>query len=731
NHPLDCPVCDKGGECELQDRVFQAGAPVGRLTEPKIHIEDYDLGPLIVRNQDRCIVCKRCIKVMEEVVGDPVLEFGQRGVTTEVFTFAHEDFPPGFSGNTIQVCPVGALMSKPFRFKARPWELIKTPSVCSLCGVGCNFRQDSRENKLMRVVGLENPAVNDGWLCDRGQFGYDYVHSAARVAAPLIRRRRDAAFEAVSWEEALAFTVERLRAIRDAHGGAAIGALGSERTGNEDNFVLQHFVREVLGSPHLDYRAGFGRDEYHSLRPGPGAIQALGTADVVLLFASDLTTEAPVLDLVLKRGLLPNTMRLLIANPRRINLNKFASQWLRYTPGAEAALANALVKAVLEAKRVEAAVAERVAEVQAVEEGLKGATLAHLCATAGVDEAEVRAAAQAFADAKQAAVVYGTHVAEGRNGLAVLGALQNLAVLTGQAAKPGHVFLEAVLNCNTWGARDMGLLPGIGPGGADALRGMTTPEMLRAARQGKIRAFYIVGSNPAVDYPGDATPALRAAEFLVVQELFLTETAQLADVVLPAAALAEKNATLTNVEGRVQRAVRSLNPRGAARPDWEILSDLATALGRPLGYTSVEQVAREIRRALTSGGSPDRIRTGPRLQRVDAAAVPTPPKEFPLRLITSTLMFDRGSVQRECQVLPTLCPDPYVELHPEEAARLGVAEGQPVKVASPHGETTRQVRISEDTPMGAAFVPAGYNASPVARLLAEDGGFVGVRISAV
>src|SRR5213082_1157307 len=181
NHPLDCPVCDKGGECELQDRTFQHGPTVSRLTEPKIHIEDYDLGPLIVRNQDRCIICKRCVKVMEEVVGDPVLEFGQRGVTTEVYTFEHEHFPAGFSGNTIKVCPVGALMSKPFRFKARPWELIKTPSVCSLCSMGCNLREDVRENRLLRVVGLDNPAINDGWLCDRGQFGYDYVNSSDRL----------------------------------------------------------------------------------------------------------------------------------------------------------------------------------------------------------------------------------------------------------------------------------------------------------------------------------------------------------------------------------------------------------------------------------------------------------------------------------------------------------------------------------------------------------------------
>ena len=266
NHPLDCPVCDKGGECELQDRTFQHGPTISRLTEPKVHIEDYDLGPLIVRNQDRCIICKRCIKVMEEVVGDPVLEFGQRGVSTEVYTFEHEHFPAGFSGNTIKVCPVGALMSKPFRFKARPWELVKTPSVCSLWSMGCSLREDMRENKIMRVVGLDQPQVNDGWLCDRGQFGYDYVNSAARLRAPLIRKNGQ--LEPASWDEALGLIAERLNGIKASAGAAAIGGIGSEVTTNEDSFVFQAFLRQAVGTPNIDHRMGTERQGYAALRPG-------------------------------------------------------------------------------------------------------------------------------------------------------------------------------------------------------------------------------------------------------------------------------------------------------------------------------------------------------------------------------------------------------------------------------------------------------------------------------
>src|SRR4051812_20702240 len=401
NRPLDCPVCDKGGECELQDRTFQHGPTISRLTEPKIHVEDYDLGPLIVRNQDRCIICKRCIKVMEEVVGDPVLEFEQRGVTTEVSTFEHEHFPAGFSGNTIKVCPVGALMSKPFRFKARPWELVKTPSVCTNCGVGCSLRVDMRENKIMRVVGLDQPQVNDGWLCDRGQFGYDYVNSPQRLVAPLIRKNGQ--LEQASWEEALAFVAERLNGIKASAGAAAIGGIGSEVTTNEDSFVFQAFLRQAVGTPNVDHRMGTERGGYAALRPGPGAITALPKSDVVLLFGSDLTSEAPVMDLVLKKSLLTGKQKVLVAHPRKVALNKFASQWLRYTPGTEMHLLKGISRAMLDENLVaEGVAAARGAEFEALAQSLKGVQLAEVAQLTGVPEAQIQQAARALAGAKQA-----------------------------------------------------------------------------------------------------------------------------------------------------------------------------------------------------------------------------------------------------------------------------------------------------------------------------------------
>lgn len=717
NHPLDCPVCDKGGECELQDRVFEFSNATSRATEPKIHVQDYDLGPLIVRNQDRCIICKRCVKVMEEVVGDPVLEFGQRGVTTEVYTFEHGDFPAGFSGNTIRVCPVGALMSKPFRFRARPWELIKTPSVCSLCSVGCNLREDVRENKLLRVVGLENKQVNDGWLCDRGQFGYDYINSEKRLTTPLVRRA-SGEFEEVSWEEAYRTIAAQLKGLKPEQ----FGAIGSERTTNEDSFALQEFTRKVIGSPNIDHRMGSTRTGYAS-RPKAGAIQSLEKADVVLLVGTDLTAEAPVMDLILKRGLLKKTTKAILAHPRRTALTKFSHQWLQCTPGQEIALLNALTKAIIESGQADTSLG-----LQAVEQGFGGRSVAQLAELAGVGEAAVREAAALFAGAKLGSILYGQAAADARDGAYLQAAVNNLAIVAGQAGKEGHLALEVVQETNTWGARDMGVLPESGPAGAKAAtRGLSTGEMLQAAIEGKIKVLYVSGSNPALDYvsAAKAEQALENVGFLVVEDLFLTETAQFANVVLPLVSHAERNGTVTNIEGRVQRLVRGMDPRGSSKESWAILSQLSEELGKPLGYHTGDAVLKAMREAFT--GKEAAVPAG--LQRVETPQPSTTDANFPLRLYTGRLMFDRGTVQRESAVLPGLAPEPFAELHPTDAARLGVVDGEKIGVITVTGRLDVTARVTDDTPAGSVFVPSGYAAAAVSSVWVEGLDVLSCRIS--
>lgn len=693
NHPLDCPVCDKGGECELQDRVFEHGNGCSRMTEPKLHIEDYDLGPLIVRNQDRCIICKRCIKVMEEIAGEPVLEFGQRGVTTEIYTFEHESFKPGFSGNTIRVCPVGALMSKPFRFRARPWELIKTPSLCSLCSVGCNVRADVRENQLLRLVGLENKQVNDAWLCDRGQFGYDYINSDRRLLTPLVRR--DGALQEASWAEAIQVIASRIRAMGD-EAGSRFGAIGGARASNEDLFALRRFTLDVMKSNNLDHRAGGTGGGYLERRPRPGDIETLPGAQVVLLIGTDLTADAPVLDLVLKRSLLPQKMKLIVANPRRTALCKFTEHFIQYSPGEEPAVIEALGRA---------------------------ASGADVTETAGVSADLLKAAGATWAGAEIASIIYGTDLAEADGGGAIVDALAGFASSSGKSGHAGHVFLEAVRECNTWGARLLGVLPGGGSG-----EGRGTNEMLEALQQGEIETLIVSNANPAVEAGpgGQAKEALSAAPFLVVHDLFLTETAELADVVLPATPITETNATWTNVECRIQRAVRAMNARGGARELWAVLDDVASELGASIGMGSAAEATRQLREHLAA--LPQRT---PGRAGEPAAAPPVPRAGGGLLLFSGAVMFGRDSLQRESRVLMDLSSDFFVEINSADARALGLEHAACVEVSTDHGALAAELRVTDDVPQGSAFVPAGYCEAPAAQLFSHGARVQACQVAAI
>ena len=725
NHPLDCPVCDKGGECELQDRVFGHSNALSRMAEHKVHVEDYDLGPLIVRNQDRCIICKRCIKVMEEIVGEPVLEFGQRGVTTEIYTFEHESFAPGFSGNTIRVCPVGALMSKPFRFKARPWELIKTPTLCDLCSVGCNIRADVRENKLLRVVGIENPRVNDGWLCDRGQFGYDYVNSAERLSAPLIRRA-NGEMEEASWDEALNLISQKLNTVRKA-GAGKFAAIASPRATNEDLFALQAFTRGVMASPNIDYRRGTTQPHHLSTLPAPGAIEALGQSDVVVLVGTDLTAEAPVLDLILKRGLLPKKMKLVLVGPKSTALDSFASLKLRCTPGAELGALNAMVSVLFEENLIpEGVQTANVTELAAVRQGVS-AGVTELASRAGCPEDEVRRAARLLAGARTGSIAFGQGVVAHHDGGYGLAALQNLAILSGQSTKPGHVFLEVVQEANVWGARLLGAVPYSGPGSASVEKGLDSTGIFQAAADGKVSALLLMGADPLTEHPGRARveAALARAEFVVVQEAFLSETGRRAHVVLPSALLPERAGTLVNIEGRVQRALRAMDPLGGAQPDWLILASIAEAMGAEMECGNPEQLSRLVKRALeTLPPVPPK-----KLQRVETPAPTAGDAGYPLKLFTGRLMFERAGLQGRSSVIPGLAPEPTVKVNPHDAARSALCAGALAWVTTPYGRLQARLEITDEVAAGTAFYPSGYASAPASALWVEGASVVNCRVT--
>ncbi len=570
NHPLDCPICDKGGECPLQDQTMEYGPGFSKFIEPKRHKKKhYPISDLIMLDQERCILCWRCIRYLEEWEDKPQIGLFERGGETLVDVFPDQPVDARTSGSIIDICPVGALTNRVARFRYRPWELQRIPSVCTLCPVGCNLRLDERVHELRRIVARENPAVNDEWICDKGRFLHQYVDHPDRLAQPMVRE--DGALRPASWDEALHRVVEGLEAAIEAGGHPAVGGIASARVSNESAYLFQKFFRVLLGVNNVDYPDG---SAVSATPGGLSAITAIGKSDVIVLAGYDPGEATPIIDIRIKRALLRAGAALIVINARGIELTRYVDDkrvnkgaYLPVKPGDEANVIEALTAAIRQGQEPAARGAAKKATTD------KGGTSAAL-----------KNAADVLGAAKSPLILYGPEIARGARGRANVAALSNLAATLNHPEALAYIGAEA----NSQGARDMGMtsntLPGQQPVSEAAVRerlgklwgapppaepGVSYDEMLA----GKVRALYVMGANPAVE-PA-AAEALRGLDFLVVQDLFLTETAQLADVVLPTLSFAEEDATYTNLERRVQRGRMGVTVVGDARADWAILTDLA------------------------------------------------------------------------------------------------------------------------------------------------------------
>lgn len=580
SHPLDCPVCDKGGECPLQNLTMEWGPGNSRFDySDKVHFEKpMPLGDLILLDRERCILCGRCVRYQDEIADDPVLGFESRGRNWHIISKSDPPFDSKFSGNTTDICPVGALTTADFRFRARAWELQSTPSICTHCPVGCNLSLDMRHNQIMRVMPRENAAVNDIWICDKGRFAQRFVESKERLTTPLIRRGDR--LEPASWEEALHTIAEKFTAIHTSAGGEALAGLAGERLANEDLYAFQRLFREVLGSNNLDHRIGAPGEPHDDdvgaeLGVGSGTnLMQLGQGTTVLVIGADPEEEAPVYMLRL-RGIASRGGNLIVANAWPTKLDRSATQRLRYRPGSEQQVVRALLSAVLEEIGKEPRVANMpgLAELQSA---LKTTRIAAAADAAGLREDEIRQVARSFIQAENGIIVYGADALAA--GPAFTQDLGNLAVLAGKVGTANNGLIALLPWGNSRGALDMGVRPDRGPGYAQLARpGLSAREIWSAAVEGQVRGLYVLGLDPATAYPASRA-ALEKLEFLVVQDMFLTATAQAANVVLPAASFVERDGTYTNAERRVQRARRARPVLEQCRPDWEIIQGLAQAL---------------------------------------------------------------------------------------------------------------------------------------------------------
>lgn len=582
NHPLDCPICDQAGECDLQDFTLRHGPGGTRFDLNKRHYpKPVPVSKEVLLDRERCILCQRCTRFSSEISMDNGLVMISRGFRMEVGTAPDHAFDSIFSGNTVEICPVGALTASSYRFKARPWELKRVPGICTNCSVGCNARLDVRVDKIMRLSSRQNDEIDDGWLCNRGRWGFDFVNSPQRLRAPLIRE--GGKLVPTTWEQAYYLIASRLTSLVKAHGSAAIGGIGSTRTTNEEAYLFQKLLRDVLGTPHVDH--------YHGAFPGPGdpltgrpwmmtnSIAEIEKASHIVLVASNPYERQPVLDLRIKKAMKAGA-RIFVVNEGLTELDRFAASKIMLPENGAGLAAQVLLAQALQNART----ANRFQELRT--RAVNGLAAARQNLDAAV-VAQLEKLAEEIVDARGAIILY-DEMATLAPGCANLAAdLQALAVVTGNIERPGSGVGPLFEDANSLGARDMGLLPDTLPGYEPAQeQGLPYGELLKSA---DIRALLVMGANPLRH--AELPPNL---EFLVVQDIALTETASRADVVLPAVTFAEKEGSMTNVDHHVQAVRRALRPLPGAKPDWEILLALANHLGQKWAYRGPRDIFAEI-----------------------------------------------------------------------------------------------------------------------------------------
>jgi NADH-quinone oxidoreductase subunit G len=740
NHPLDCPVCDKGGECPLQDQTMSHGPGDSRFVEEKRHFEKpIPISDLVMLDRERCILCDRCTRFAAEVAGDPLISFIDRGNETQVNTFPGDPFSSYFSGNTVQICPVGALTATPYRFKARPWDLEQAESTCTSCSVGCRVVIQSSRNQVLRYLGVDVDAVNWGWLCDKGRFDFEAVSSSERLGSPLVRDE-GLLLRPATWNDAVRRAAALIRDGLERSGPDGFAVVGGARLTNEHAYAWVKLAKGIIGSDNVDAQLGDGLPAEAVLGLPPATIDdACRPGGVVLLLGPDPKEELPVLFLRLRHAVLNDDVKIVELAATETGTTELATHSLRSQPGHALALMRALL-----------APAEVDDEV------------------AGVAPEAIVAAASLLEERPVTVVLGRGNAAEGAKSIAA-------AAKVIHEAHPQVRFLSALRRANVRGALELGMAPGVLPGRVTLEAGRswfadhwpTVPEakgldaagILRAASEGKIDTLVLLGADPLADFPDRdlAERGVAGARTVIACDQFLTESVRQADVVMPAAGYAEVDGTTTNLEGRVSTLAQIVTPPGTAQPDWAIAADLAFRLGADLGLESIEQIGEEIERVApafagllhdlaapsgadgvlvsipsrtngetdgeTADEATDETTDEPAAESVAGATNPAagivgvsvpdwrvidPPllDAYSLRLVVRRKLYDRGTLVQHSPSLAGLAERATLRLHPQDFDRLGIVSGDDVRVTSSRGHVTVAAQPDPAVARGVAVLDA-------------------------
>jgi formate dehydrogenase alpha subunit len=767
SHPDSCLVCDKGNRCQLRQIASDLGVGLVELQRIPQMASIEEVNPFLERDLSKCILCAKCIRACQELVVEGAIDYFQRGFTTIPATLNNlplENSECTFCGTCVALCPTGALMEKDRIYGGTTKSTTET--TCPFCGCGCSICLEVKDNQVVRVIPGKENLVNHSLLCVKGSYGCDFIHSPDRLLKPLVKGNGN--FEELSWEKALELIGAKFQRIKDEYGGDSLAILGSSKCTNEDNYLLQRFARSVLGTNNID---NGGRLYNSASRIGLGSslgfsgttnyLSDLEQSELILVIGTDLSSSAPAVGYAIKRAVKQRGVKLLLIDPRQTKLSLFAHLWLRPEVGTDVALINGLAKVIIDEGLLdEEFVARRTDNFEAFAEGLKKYTLEYVEKTTGITGQDIRAAARLYARASRAAIVYGTGITQHTTGTDGVGALANLTLLTGNIGRKGGGVYALQRENNGQGACDMGTLPKFLPGyqsvtdaqarerfeerwGASlpAEPGLTTLEIMQQVKKGKIKGMYIVGENPILSFPNSRriTEILTSLDFLVVQEMFLTETAKLANVVLPASSFAEKEGTFTNFEGRVNRVRKAIKPIGESLPDWEIILRLADKMGSPMPFSSLQDVMSEIEELVpsyedyTDSERQDELsygetgRTyGRQLLKGFARFSPikyTPQagerkSDYTFTLLTGTTLYHFGTGSRSFRSLrlKKFSPEAFVEICESDSRKLAITDGEKVKVISAVGEVTTMVKITDTLREGMLFMPVSFPGAPVNEL---------------
>jgi NADH-quinone oxidoreductase subunit G len=717
NHPLDCPICDKGGECPLQNQALTNGRAESRFRDVKrTYPKPIAISSEILLDRERCVLCARCTRFSEQVAGDPFIELFERGALEQVAVYEDEPFESYFSGNTVQICPVGALTSAAYRFRARPFDLLSTPSVCEHCASGCALRTDWRRGKVTRRLAAEDPAVNEEWNCDKGRFAFTYATQPDRILTPMVRDEKTGSLVEASWTEALERAAQGLREARDTGG---VGVLPGGRLTAEDAYAYSKFARVALGTNDVDARArahsaeelDFLAARVAGVGPANGAVTygELETAPAVLLVGFEPEEESPIVFLRLRKAARKNGLRVFSVAPWLTNgVRKAFGTLLATVPGDEPR-----VLAALGSPERAADAPLAVLPAEAPRGTVAGST------AAGVPGAVTDDIARATAEAMR---LRGAVILVGERAAEVPGLLTEAARL---AATTGARLAWVPRRAGERGAVEAGALPTLLPGGrlvSDAgareeveavwggllptTPGRDTAGILAAATSGELSALLVGAVDPDdLPDPAAARTALERVGFVVSLELRRSAVTELADVVLPVAPVAEKAGTFLDWEGRARPFEVTLREATGLLPDGRVLHALADELDVQLGLPSVEAARAESHRLGTT------LRARPADPSVRPAATPRPAAGQAV-LASWRQLIDRGSLQSGEPHLAGTAKDPVAVVSPALAERIGLVDGAKVTVRTAAGTVTLPARITP-MPDGVVWLPANSPGSAV------------------